>query len=181
MGLVDFGDGPLNTTDRRVRTLMALESAGIGRTAVIELRRKAIAGSLPAEDTATLHALQALNSDLEESPVPDSEWKAVRSVLGAELLSHLLNVSETSVRRYERGERSTPDDVAFRLHSLALIVADLSGGYNEFGIRRWFGRERSALEGRAPIDVLHKDWNPDDPGPTSVRDLAARLTGMGAT
>jgi uncharacterized protein (DUF2384 family) len=54
-------------------------------------------------------------------------------------------------------------------------VADLAGSYNEFGIRRWFQRPRSELEGRSPRDVLHGPWDPDAAGPRTLRALASRL------
>ncbi|TMK24849.1 MAG: hypothetical protein E6G64_16815 [Actinobacteria bacterium] len=76
---------------------------------------------------------------------------------------------------------TTPDEVAERLHFLALVVADLAGSYNEFGIRRWFARPRPQLDGRSPSHLLRGNWRSDQPGPQRVRELARALTGSLAT
>ena len=125
--------------------------------------------------------LQGVNDALDASPVPASEWPALHRVLGPDLLARLLNISTVSVRRYESGTRATPDDVAVRLHALALMVGDLSGAYNDLGIRRWFVRPRTALGNRAPADVLTSGWRPEDSEPRRVRDLAGALTTSPAT
>jgi len=118
---------------------------------------------------------------LEESQVPEFEWNRLMEVLGLELLPGLLGISATSARRYKAAARSTPDDVADRLHFLSLIVGDLSGAYNEIGIRQWFGRKRAQRDGRTPLDRLKAPWKPSQPGPRLVRDLARALTASPAT
>lgn len=125
--------------------------------------------------------LQDVNEALDASPVPVSEWPALHRVLGPRLLARLLNVSTVSLRRYQSGTRTTPDDVVARLHVLALMVGDLAGAYNDAGIRRWFLRPRTMLGNRAPGDVLTAGWRPEDPGPRQVRDLATALTASPAT
>ena len=108
---------------------------------------------------------------LEESPSPATEWQAVRDVLDDDaLLAALLGIGPVSVRRYAKGERHCPDPVAVRLHWLALLIDQLEGTYNAYGIRRWFQRPRAALEGQAPQDRLKGDWDPDD---DAVRPLVA--------
>jgi hypothetical protein len=102
-------------------------------------------------------------------------------MLGLDLLSRLLGISSTSVRRYRATARTTPDDVAARLHFLSLIVGDLSGAYNEFGIRQWFDRKRAQLDGRAPSDWLKARWKPTQSGPHRVQDLARALLTSPAT
>ena len=119
--------------------------------------------------------LEHVNETLGESPVPASEWPALQRVLGVDLLARLLNISTAGVRRYLSGTR-TPDDVALRLHVLALMVGDLAGAYDDAGIRRWFARPRTVLGNRAPVDVLTPGWLPDDPEARQVRDLANALT-----
>ena len=114
-------------------------------------------------------------------PVPVSEWPALHRVLGPCLLARLLNISTVSLRRYRSGARTTPDDVVARLHVLALMVGDLAGAYNDAGIRRWFVRPRTMLGNRAPGDVLTAGWQPEDPGPRRIRDLANALTASPAT
>lgn len=148
-----------------VRHLAALD---IGR----ELDR--ISATLPASDIDTFST--AVLDAAEDSPVPDAEWDPLTRILGEELPA-LLGVSSSSVARYHSGDRRTPDSVAARLHALTLIVSDLSGSYNDYGIRRWFKRSRRALEGRAPADILRGDWDPDGTDVRAVRNLAAELLG----
>ena len=116
-----------------------------------------------------------------DSPVPEYEWPALESILGAELLSRLLGVSVSSLRRYRSTSRRTPDAVAARLHFLALMVGDLAGAYNDIGIRRWFERKRTLLTGRSPTDILTGNWAPEDPGPSRIRELAQSLSYSPAT
>lgn len=118
---------------------------------------------------------------LEESPLPHTEWSGLERVLGADLLAVLVGISPSSLRRYAADARPTPDDVAARLHHVALIVGDLSGSYNDIGVRRWFTRPRSQLDGRAPAALLEGVWDPWSDGPTQVRELAAALLGAPAT
>jgi hypothetical protein len=125
--------------------------------------------------------LQDLNLALEESPVPEFEWHRLAEVLGLELLSRLLGISESSIRRYRANARTTPDDVAERLHFLSLVVGDLAGAYNEIGIRQWFERKRAQLDGRAPLDWLKGRWRAAQTGPRRVRDLARALVASPAT
>lgn len=125
--------------------------------------------------------LQHVSEALDASPVPASEWPALHRVLGSDLLARLLNVSTVSLRRYQSGARTTPDEVAARLHAVALMVGDLSGAYNDLGIRRWFVRPRTVLGNCAPADALTSGWRPEDPEPRRVRDLAGALTASPAT
>ncbi|HXM43815.1 MAG TPA: hypothetical protein VN924_21460 [Bryobacteraceae bacterium] len=60
-------------------------------------------------------------------------------------------------------------------------MGDLSGAYNEIGIRQWLERKRAQLDGRTPLDRLKANWKPDQPGPRSVQDLARALTASPAT
>ena len=53
-------------------------------------------------------------------PTPASEWHGVNRVLGGDVLARLLGISSSSVRRYLSGSRATPDEIAARLHFLAL-------------------------------------------------------------
>ncbi len=115
------------------------------------------------------------------SPAPSHEWPHLIEVLGIDLLAKLLGLSASSVRRYRNQARTTPDDVAVRLHFLALLVGDLAGAYNDIGIRRWFERPRTALGNRAPAEALAGPWRPTDPDPTTVRELARSLVAAPAT
>ena len=112
---------------------------------------------------------------VEECPLPQLEWPYLAELLGEHLLGKIVGVSASSFHRYRAGGRPTPDHIAARLHIVTLIVADLSGSYNDFGIRRWFGRKRSALSGQSPVEVLSGNWAAHDQGTEQVRALAASL------
>jgi hypothetical protein len=157
------------------------------RKAVRHIQRAGVGRNIPAEFSGRSsgrdleRTLEFLNLALEESPVPEFEWIRLVDVLGLELLPRLLGISGSSIRRYKAAARTTPDDVAARLHFLSLIVGDLSGAYNEIGIRQWFERKRAQLDGRTPLDLLKARWSPAQPGPRRVRDLARALVASPAT
>lgn len=175
MGLAELDVTRLEAADV-ARLLQRVRDAGIARLPAlhfdnVELPTVAEAGAL----------LQLVIAALEASPAPRYEWPAVSRVIDAEQLAPLLNVSVSSLKRYASRERETPDDVAARLHHVALIVGDLAGAYNEVGVRRWFERKRTTLNGRAPAALLTGDWNPDEASPQKVRELARSLVALGAT
>jgi hypothetical protein len=156
--------------------LRHLAKAGIGRHFSHDLVEPSWS------DAAKLEKLLGQLTDaLEESPVPAHEWHRLADVLGVDQLAQLLGISPSSVRRYKAHARTTPDDVAARLHFLALIVGDLAGAYNDIGIRRWFERARTLLDNRSPAQLLRREWSPNDPGPRKVRDLARSLVTAPAT
>lgn len=126
-------------------------------------------------------ALREALAAIEESPLPRYEWQPLAKLLGEEPLGELVGISVSSVHRYRTGERPTPDDVAARLHTVVLLTADLAGSYNDFGIRRWFRRSRSALDGATPSELLAGEWSPDDDRVQKVRALAQALLGSPAT
>jgi hypothetical protein len=152
--------------------------AGLGEQGVA-LRDRPRTGPWTAQSIKAVLA-RALEQS-EHSPMPNGEWRTLGAGLGEELLASLLGISESSVRRYASQARPTPQDVADRLHVLALIVADLSGGYNEYGIRRWFNRPRARLGGQTPRALLGKGWDPDGSEALRLRGLAASLVGAGGT
>ncbi|MHB8719322.1 MAG: hypothetical protein ACYDAC_10600 [Candidatus Dormibacteria bacterium] len=143
-----------------------------------ELRARGLAArvAVAATPQGWLDAMAIANAALEGSPVPALEWPALRGILGDALLARLCGISEMSLRRYSAGQRRTPDDVAQRLHTLLLVVADLRGAYNEYGVRRWFERPRVSLGGKSPLAALPAGWDPDDASAVQVRALAASLT-----
>ena len=160
-----------------VRHLAAqVRQAGIASGAVAALNNVE-----PPSGDELASLLRTMIAALEASPVPRFEWSGLARVLDAEQLASLLAVSLSSLNRYQSGERETPDAIAARLHFLALVIGDLAGSYNEVGIRRWFGRKRTALGGRAPAQVLTGDWDPEDAGPARVRELARELVTMSGT
>jgi hypothetical protein len=120
----------------------------------------------------TVPMRRALDADLEDSPLADTEWLRLLAIFDRYELGHLLNVPPSSVARYAAGDRRTPGAIAGRLHAIALIVGDLAGSYDEIGVRRWFDRPWTALDGRAPAQFLKGDWQPDDPAARRVREFA---------
>lgn len=175
MGLVEADAARLETADIN-RLLKRVRDAGIARGPALHFDN--VEPPSVAEAEALLRLVIAA---LDSSPAPRFEWPAVSRVIDAEQLAPLLNVSVSSLKRYASGERDTPDDVAARLHHVALIVGDLAGAYNEVGVRRWFERKRTVLNGRAPAALLAGDWNPDDAEPQKARELARSLVALGAT
>lgn len=125
--------------------------------------------------------LKTLIAALEASPAPRFEWGELVRVFDDEPLAALLAVSMSSLKRYQSGERTTPDAVAARLHFLALVAGDLAGSYNDIGIRRWLTRKRTPLGGRSPAQLLAGGWDPEDAGPRSVRELAREIVDLSAT
>lgn len=171
MGLIDFEAGESLNQTALGETIQAIESIGVGRQLVSEHDvRHNLRG-----------ALEYLSEALEQSPHPDTEWRSMSTLLGSTLLSELTGVSETSIRRYSAGERDTPDDAASRVHFLAMISADVLGAYNSFGLRRWFQRPRTKLDGQSPQAVLGDKWDVDGPGARRVSELARSLVSMGAS
>ena len=153
-----------------------IAGAGIGNGVLADLA----ASPRPSAQQLTV-TLRTLNEALDASPTPASEWRGVNRVLGGDVLAGLLGTSSSSVRRYLSASRPTPDEIAARLHFLALVIGDLSGAYNEYGVRRWFQRPRKLLGARSPAHFLSGTWRPEDPGPRRVRDLAAALVSSPAT
>ncbi|MDE2911544.1 MAG: hypothetical protein OXL68_01280 [Paracoccaceae bacterium] len=153
-----------------------MAEAGIGRSFLAELHR------IPVSDSARLSTLlEKINEALDQSPAPAHEWRTLQGVLGVELLTRLLGISQSSARRYISGSRSTPDAIAARLHFLAFVVGDLGGAYNDIGVRHWFDRSREWLDGNTPAQTLGDEWSPEGDGPRRVRELARALVSSPAT
>jgi uncharacterized protein (DUF2384 family) len=154
------------------RVVKRFRDLGVGKFRAFQALR---GHQVPGEDVSK--AIDVMYDAIEASPMPASEWISMREFLKDELLERLLNISRQSIQRYASKERDTPQDVAERLHVIALVVSDLAGSYNEFGIRRWFDRPRAQLGGKSPAAVLHGPWKPDADLPRKVRELAAYLGG----
>jgi hypothetical protein len=164
------GGGP-PTAHQVVSLAERLARRGVGVAAASSLSRH------PAD----LAALTQLLDAVEQSPQPDSTWAPMRALLGDDLLADLLDISPSSLMRYANLSRTAPDEVAARLHALAMACADLRGAYNELGIRRWFVRPRPSLEGGSVRDHLGRNWDPDSPAGQWMRALAASVLSIGAT
>jgi hypothetical protein len=164
-----------------IRQLVAdLQRQGIALSAGVGLEELMRDRGAPLSDAA-LQALESLidgiGETLESIAAPRAEWPAMRQALGDEALADLLEISLSSLRRYSTAERETPADVVNRLHWLALVVADLAGAYNDFGIRRWFERPRAQLGGVGPREFLGPGWHFDDERSQWVRQLARTISG----
>ena len=183
MGLVDEAKPYEPTLAALHDVARRLSEAGIGVEPALRLLEWEPTGEGASDEL--LRLIDQLDDSLAHSPHPEGEWPRVREVLGDELLGDVLGTSPSSLRRYGSGERETPDDVAWLLHVTARVVGDLLGSYNAYGVRRWFERPRSQLEGRAPRDLLREartDAGTDDAAVQPVLDLAASLVGgQGAT
>jgi hypothetical protein len=165
------------------RVLAALHKQGLIGAAPVALAPLLKKG--PAQlDAATAErmadSVEQLVAVLDESPAPASEWAPMRAVFGDDVLGDLLGIAPASLRRYAAAERSTPQATAERLHWLAIVVSDLAGSYNDFGMRRWFERPRTQLGGKSPRALLGARWTPDDKSAQQVRRLAATLSGAPA-
>jgi hypothetical protein len=177
MGLLATPQGPVEHLDLAglSELLRPVADAGIARQPLADLA--AAGDSVPRVS----RALDRLIDALDVSPRPEREWERVESVLGPELLAGLLHLSESSLRRYRAGARATPDDVAGRLHFLALLISDLAGAYNDLGIRRWFERPRTRLGGVSPRGLLAEGWSEHGPAAEELRRLAESLVAAPAT
>ena len=176
IGLVSLDDSTEIGPELIHEVLRLLDEAGVARRLTVRLR-----GVDPMQVERTEEVLRAVLDALRGSPLPQFEWATLTRVLGSDELATLLHISESSLHRYAKGRRSTPDVTAERLHFLALIVGDLLGAYNEVGVRRWFHRPRTALQGKAPIELLGDRWTPEDQGPKAVSELARSLLFSSAT
>ena len=129
----------------------ALKKAGlIGALIPERAKQPGVADSGESRRKRIEDEVKQVLAAIEASPVPDTEWASMRELLGEELLERLLGISMASIQRYAAGSRTTPQAVAERLHLVALVAADLSGSYNEYGIRRWFERKRKSTWRESP-------------------------------
>jgi hypothetical protein len=171
------GRPPIERLDVELIESIAREAsrAGVGRDAAIALMERDAAS--PAELEALITRLDVA---LAGSPMPERELPELLRIYGIDGLASLLGTSAVSLRRYAAATRTVPDAVAARIHHVALVTSDLSGSYNEFGLRRWWERPRTALGGRSPREALGTGWDPDDPVAVEVAELARALTGPGS-
>ncbi len=151
----------------------AATAEGIGHDAALDL----LGGTTPVR---LGRAIGRLDEALKSSPLPAREFTQLLELFDVDQLAALIGASPISLRRYATGRRAVPDEIAARVHWLALVVSDLAGAYNQIGVRRWFERRRSQLAGRSPREVLRRGWLPDDPAVERTRLLAAALAGAGS-
>jgi len=163
-----------------IRTQMTEAGLSVDADWLVLTRDGGWTGELSARQRELLgRSVRQMNRQIEHSPMPAGEWGTVLGALGEDKTSSLLGISVSSIRRYAAAERTTPQLTAERLHFLALVLTDLAGSYNDFGIRRRFDRRRSALADRTPTELL-VDFEPDGADTVSAATLAAELVGLGA-
>lgn len=170
MGLMVDESEAATDPERFYTALRSLASHGIGADAL----------ALAEGGVLAAGTLDRVREALEDSPIPDLELRQLQRLFGWDELAGMLHASVGSLRRYAASQRETPDGIAGRAHWLARVVGDLRGAYNDAGVRRWFGRPRTALGDRRPADVLANPWEPDDPDVQRVRALAAWLAAPGS-
>ena len=73
--------------------------------------------------------VRKLALELQETPVPQFEWKALLSILPLRQAARLMAITDDDVFRFNHEPHGTPDWAAKRLHFLILIISDLSGTY----------------------------------------------------
>lgn len=98
----------------------------------------------------------------------------LETVLQKELLARLTGKSPADLQKDLPG-------AAEKIDFLYKIVDSLRGSYNAEGIRRWFQRERSRLEGKSPLQYLGLEWNPDEDKAKRILELAEYSIDPGAT
>ena len=161
------------TLDLVRRIAQEASTAGIGQDAAVALLQG------QPETNRLVELMDRLEDSLAQSPLPEREVPELLRVFDRDELAALAGTSSVSLGRYLSGSRAWPDELAGRIHWLALVLSDLEGAYNRFGVRRWFDRERVQLEGRSPRQVLGAEWDPASPDVERVRQLAASLAGVG--
>ena len=123
-------------------------SAGVGQDAAAEMLGRPTPARLGL-------LIGRLDDALAQSPLPEHELAQLVEILSIDQLAELAGTSAVSLRRYLSGSRAVPDDVAARLHWLALVSGDLAGAYNaaESGAGST-GRARSSVAvHRAPCSA----------------------------
>jgi hypothetical protein len=110
-----------------------------------------------------------------------TELIKLNSTLGHELVTGLLEISAASLQHYPNGDRQVPDVVAEQAHFLTSVISALEGIYNEFGVRRWFERSRSAFDGQTACQLLGHGWVPSDEPARRVLAAAESLQELGVT
>ena len=141
----------------------------------------------PLDEAQLVDALRATLEAVDASPHPEGEWDPARDLLGDELLARLFQISTSSLRRYAAGERrfegTDLDGESFAGATLEGVIFDgswLHSAVFRGGIRRWFERRRTGLDGATPAELLESAETEDDARLERVLTLAEELMGAGA-
>ena len=129
---------------------------------------------LPGVDRRTVSSLWTPNTRV--LTITDEGFKA-RDVIGGDVTAERLTETQIGQIRDNVVTGGYIGSLVANDASGAMVVADLAGAYNDFGIRRWFERPRSQLDGKSPRQTLGAAWTPEDAAAARVRALAAVLSG----
>lgn len=110
----------------------------------------------------------------KEAPLELACLNDLETTLQKELLADLTGKSSADLQKDLPGASK-------KIYFLYGIVEHLRGLYNNEGIRRWFQRERSQLEGKSPLHYLGLEWNPDEEKAKHILELARYSVDPGAT
>lgn len=103
--------------------------------------------------------------------------KDMNDLLGEELLSSLLNISNEKLRGYITKPNTMPGDMIDRIDRLSGICRNLQRKPPVDGIHGWFFKERRRLQHKRPVDILKGDWWPRHPDVLTVLELSDSLRG----
>lgn len=108
--------------------------------------------------------------------------KEILELFGYRFVSNLIHVSANELHRFVYDNGPLPEELVSRLDFLCEIVFCLKGGYNNTGIYQWLFRYRTELkvgsDFLSPANVFDAvDWQPQDPLPQQVLQLAKSLSG----
>jgi hypothetical protein len=119
------------------------------------------------------------SSGREGAVCGDQRLHLLRDILGDDLTAALLGVPVNALQALPDRE-TLPDDADARLTALVPLIDDLRGSYTDDGVRRWWDRPRSALDGRSPLETWARaQGQPSDEGVACLRALTGWLRGSG--
>lgn len=108
------------------------------------------------------------------------EWGRGRKLLGDAALAALQHIDQADVEKHGTGP-AMPSLESDRLMTLIRIVDCFVGPYDRDDIARWVGRQRLALGGASPGDLLAAAWVPDGSEIARVAGIAEAVLPGGAT
>lgn len=173
--------------------LAALEEAAQAHDCTIEdvvreVLRQALRPTMQLDLTTLgegiLAALEQVQDDPEPEPVYVTDGMLAdmqafllpedrtRLVLGDALWTQLVGVP---------GNDHSTDVVSARQAAVTEVCERLRGTHTNEGVRRWWTRPRSRLDGQAPHSLLEPGWMPADTAFQRVRALAEADAGFTAT
>ena len=114
--------------------------------------------------------------------VHTGSWDNVQDTLGFDLMATLvtgeedLGVARHKLAEYDVNPHDLPEEVVERFNFITKIMKHIAGSFNDYGMKRWFLRRRTQLQGISPAQVLTGDWKPNEEWPQKVLQLAETLS-----